>query len=35
VFVYLRRRSADIGTDNVLTDEERKRADAMLQEGEK
>ena len=35
LFVYLRRRSADIGPDNVLTDEERKRADAMLQEGEK
>jgi cytochrome c-type biogenesis protein CcmH len=35
LFVYLRRRSADIGTNNVLTDEERKRANAMLQEGEK
>jgi cytochrome c-type biogenesis protein CcmH len=35
LFVYLRRRSADIGANTVLTDEERKRADAMLQEGEK
>ena len=34
LFVYLRRRSADVGTD-VLTDDERKRAEAMLQEGEK
>jgi cytochrome c-type biogenesis protein CcmH len=34
LFMYLRRRNADIGTD-VLTDEERKRADALLQEGEK
>ena len=34
LFVYLRRRSTDIGTD-VLTDDERKRAEAMLQEGEK
>lgn len=35
LFVYLRRRSTEIGPDNVLTDEERKRAEAMLQEGEK
>jgi cytochrome c-type biogenesis protein CcmH len=35
LFVYLRRRSAEIGIDNVLTDEERNRADAMLKEGEK
>jgi cytochrome c-type biogenesis protein CcmH len=35
LFVYLRRRNADIGTDNVLTDEERNRAEAMLKEGEK
>ena len=34
LFVYLRRRNADIGTGG-LTDEERKRADALLQEGEK
>jgi cytochrome c-type biogenesis protein CcmH len=35
LFVYLRRRNTDIGADNVLTDDERKRADAMLQEGGK
>ncbi len=35
LFVYLRRRNTDLGTGNVLTDEERKRAEAMLQEGEK
>jgi cytochrome c-type biogenesis protein CcmH len=35
LFVYLRRRSAEIGTDNVLTDDERKRAEAMLKEGGK
>ena len=35
LFVYLRRRNTDLGTDNVLTEEERKRAEAMLQEGEK
>jgi cytochrome c-type biogenesis protein CcmH len=35
LFVYLRRRSTEIGPENVLTDEERKRAEAMLQEGEK
>ena len=35
LFVYLRRRNADIGAGNVLTEEERKRAEAMLQEGEK
>jgi cytochrome c-type biogenesis protein CcmH len=34
LFVYLRRRNADIGT-GALTDDERKRADALLQEGEK
>lgn len=34
LFMYLRRRNVDIGID-VLTDEERKRADALLQEGEK
>lgn len=34
LFTYLRRRNADIGTD-VLTDDERKRAEALLQEGEK
>ncbi len=34
LFVYLRRRNADIGTGG-LTDDERKRADALLQEGEK
>lgn len=34
LFTYLRRRNADIGTDE-LTDDERKRADALLQEGEK
>ncbi len=35
LFVYLRRRNTDLGTGNVLTEEERKRAEAMLQEGEK
>ena len=35
LFVYLRRRNTDIGSSNVLTDDERKRAEAMLQEGEK
>jgi cytochrome c-type biogenesis protein CcmH len=35
LFVYLRRRNTDLGTSNVLTEEERKRAEAMLQEGEK
>jgi cytochrome c-type biogenesis protein CcmH len=35
LFVYLRKRNTDIGTDNGLTDDERKRAEAMLQEGEK
>jgi cytochrome c-type biogenesis protein CcmH len=35
LFVYLRRRNTDIGTDNILTDDERKRAEAMLKEGEK
>jgi cytochrome c-type biogenesis protein CcmH len=34
LFVYLRRRNTDIGTGG-LTDDERKRADALLQEGEK
>ena len=34
LFVYLRRRNADIGTGSS-TDDERKRADALLQEGEK
>lgn len=34
LFVYLRRRSTDVGTE-VLTEDERKRAEAMLQEGEK
>ena len=35
LFVYLRRRNTDLGTGNVLTEEERKRAEAMFQEGEK
>jgi cytochrome c-type biogenesis protein CcmH len=35
LFVYLRRRNTDLGPGNVLTEEERKRAEAMLQEGEK
>jgi cytochrome c-type biogenesis protein CcmH len=35
LFVYLRRRATEIGTDNELTDDERKRAEAMLQEGGK
>jgi cytochrome c-type biogenesis protein CcmH len=34
LFVYLRRRNTDIGPGG-LTEEERKRADALLQEGEK
>ncbi len=34
LFVYLRRRNAEI-VPGGLTDEERKRADALLQEGEK
>lgn len=34
LFVYLRRRNAEIGT-GALTDDERKRADALLQEGGK
>jgi len=34
LFAYLRRRNADIGTGE-LTDDERKRAEALLQEGEK
>lgn len=35
LFVYLRRRNTDIGTNSMLTDDERKRAEAMLQEGGK
>jgi len=35
LFVYLRRRNTDIAADSGLTDEERKRAEAMLQEGGK
>jgi cytochrome c-type biogenesis protein CcmH len=35
LFVYLRRRNTDIATDNTLTDDERKRAEAMFKEGEK
>jgi cytochrome c-type biogenesis protein CcmH len=34
LFVYLRRRNAELPS-NELTDEERKRAEALLQEGEK
>jgi cytochrome c-type biogenesis protein CcmH len=34
LFVYLRRRNVDIGAD-LLTDDERKRAEKLLQEGEK
>lgn len=34
LFTYLRRRNAELGT-NELTDDERKRAEALLQEGEK
>lgn len=32
---YLRRRNQDIPSEVVLTDEERKRAEALLQEGER
>jgi cytochrome c-type biogenesis protein CcmH len=35
LFVYLRRRNADVATTMALTDEERKRAEALLQEGDK
>ena len=36
LFVYLRRRNSEIGaTTTDLTDKERKRAEALLQEGEK
>ena len=35
LFVYLRQRNTAIGTTVGLTDEESKRADALLQEGEK
>lgn len=34
LFIYLRRRNTEIGAD-VLTDDERKRAEALLKEGEK
>lgn len=34
LFAYLRRRNLEIGSGE-LTDDERKRADALLQEGEK
>lgn len=34
LFVYLRRRNSEINND-VLTEEESKRAEALLQEGEK
>lgn len=35
LFVYLRRRNADVAATTGLTEEERKRADALLQEGDK
>ncbi len=35
LFVYLRRRNAEVATTMALTDEESKRADALLQEGDK
>ena len=35
LFVYLRRRNTDIATDNLLTDDERMRAEAMFKEGGK
>lgn len=35
LFVYLRRRNADVATTMALTDEESKRAEALLQEGDK
>ncbi len=35
LFVYLRQRNTAIGTTVGLTDEESKRAEALLQEGEK
>ncbi len=35
LFVYLRRRNSEIVGTTALTDEERKRAEALLQEGDK
>ena len=35
LFVYLRRRNTDVAATKGLTEEERKRADALLQEGDK
>lgn len=35
LFVYLRRRNTEVATSAGLTDEECKRADALLQEGDK
>ena len=35
LFVYLRRRNSEVATTTGLTDEERKRAEALLQEGDK
>jgi cytochrome c-type biogenesis protein CcmH len=34
LFLYLRRRNSEIGTDG-LTEEESKRVEALLKEGEK
>lgn len=35
LFAYLRRRNTDIAIDNLLTDDERMRAEAMFKEGGK
>ncbi len=35
LFVYLRRRNSEVATATGLTDEESKRAEALLQEGDK
>ncbi len=35
LFVYLRRRNTDVAAATGLTEDERKRAEALLQEGEK
>ena len=32
--LYLRRRNQDLGDETALTEEERKRAEKLLQEGE-
>ena len=35
LFVYMRRRNRDISSEVALTEEERKRAEALLKEGDK